>query len=313
MIPLIALAAGFAWWLTGGRYVTTDNAYVGADKSLITPQVTGAIVGIHVVEGQKVKVGDPLFDIDPEALRDRARARQGPARRGQGRLRQPQVVLREQSGPDQDGRGRGQGPARPTTTARTTWRRAARAPASTATPRSPPSSRPSRSSSSSATSRPPPWSSSAAASTPRSTSSPNTSRRRRGSTTPSETCATPRSLVADRRRGDAGAPDRAWPRRAGGPAGVRGRRRQGPVGRRQSQGIGHDLRPRGPAGERHHRRLPRQGIGKERSARSLRAPARSSRSCRRRTRAATGSRSSSACRCASASAPTRTPRTCAPA
>ena len=75
MIPLIALAAGFGWWLTGGRYVTTDNAYIGADKSLITPQVTGAIVAIHVVEGQKVKVGDPLFDIDPQALRDRARPR----------------------------------------------------------------------------------------------------------------------------------------------------------------------------------------------------------------------------------------------
>ncbi|HXZ18264.1 MAG TPA: HlyD family secretion protein, partial [Roseiarcus sp.] len=66
VIPLIALAAGFGWWLTGGHYVTTDNAYVGADKSLITPQVTGAIVAVHVVEGQKVKAGDPLFDIDPE-------------------------------------------------------------------------------------------------------------------------------------------------------------------------------------------------------------------------------------------------------
>ena len=64
VIPLIALAAGFGWWLTGGRYVTTDNAYLGADKSLITPQVTGAIVAVHVIEGQKVKVGDPLFDID---------------------------------------------------------------------------------------------------------------------------------------------------------------------------------------------------------------------------------------------------------
>ncbi len=66
VIPLLALAAGFGWWLTGGRYVTTDNAYVGADKSLITPQVTGPIVAVHVVEGQKVKVGDPLFDIDPK-------------------------------------------------------------------------------------------------------------------------------------------------------------------------------------------------------------------------------------------------------
>ena len=64
VIPVVALAVGFTWWLNSGRYVSTDNAYVGADKSLITPQVTGAIVAVHVVEGQKVKVGDPLFDID---------------------------------------------------------------------------------------------------------------------------------------------------------------------------------------------------------------------------------------------------------
>ena len=66
VIPLVALALGFGWWLSSGRYVSTDNAYVGADKSLITPQVTGAITAVHVTEGQKVKVGDPLFDIDPQ-------------------------------------------------------------------------------------------------------------------------------------------------------------------------------------------------------------------------------------------------------
>jgi membrane fusion protein (multidrug efflux system) len=66
VVPLIAHAVGFGWWLSSGRYVTTDNSYVGADKSLITPQVTGAIVAVQVVEGQKVKVGDPLFDIDPK-------------------------------------------------------------------------------------------------------------------------------------------------------------------------------------------------------------------------------------------------------
>ncbi len=66
VIPLLALALGFVWWLHSGRYVTTDNAYVGSDKVLITPQVSGAIVAVHVIEGQKVKVGDPLFDIDPQ-------------------------------------------------------------------------------------------------------------------------------------------------------------------------------------------------------------------------------------------------------
>jgi membrane fusion protein, multidrug efflux system len=65
VVPLLALALGFSWWLHGGRYVATDNAYVGSDKVLITPQVSGPIVAVHVIEGQKVKAGDPLFDLDP--------------------------------------------------------------------------------------------------------------------------------------------------------------------------------------------------------------------------------------------------------
>ena len=69
VVPLIALALGGVWWLNAGRYVTTDNSYVGSQKVLITPQVTGPIVAVHVVEGQKVKTGDPLFDIDPEPYR----------------------------------------------------------------------------------------------------------------------------------------------------------------------------------------------------------------------------------------------------
>ncbi len=69
VVPLAALALGLLWWLSGGRYVSTDNAYVGADKVLITPQVTGPIVAVHVIEGQRVAVGDPLFDIDPEPYR----------------------------------------------------------------------------------------------------------------------------------------------------------------------------------------------------------------------------------------------------
>ena len=66
VVPVAAVILGGAWWLSGGRYVSTDNAYVGADKSLITPQVSGAIVAIHVREGQHVEAGAPLFDIDPE-------------------------------------------------------------------------------------------------------------------------------------------------------------------------------------------------------------------------------------------------------
>jgi membrane fusion protein (multidrug efflux system) len=65
----LALAGGFYWWLAGGRYVSTDNAYVGAEKVLITPQIAGAILHVDVIEGQHVNVGDKLFEIDPAPYR----------------------------------------------------------------------------------------------------------------------------------------------------------------------------------------------------------------------------------------------------
>jgi len=65
VLPLIALAAGLAFYLSGGRYVTTDDAYVGAQKVLITPDISGKIISVAVKEGQTVTTGDIMFQIDP--------------------------------------------------------------------------------------------------------------------------------------------------------------------------------------------------------------------------------------------------------
>src|SRR4051794_4742721 len=64
VLPLVAAIAGFTFYLNGGRYVTTDDAYVGAQKVLITPDVAGKIVSVAVKEGQQVATGDVLFQID---------------------------------------------------------------------------------------------------------------------------------------------------------------------------------------------------------------------------------------------------------
>jgi membrane fusion protein (multidrug efflux system) len=65
VLPLVALIAGLGFYLNGGRYVTTDDAYVGAQKVLITSDVSGKIISVAVKEGQRVKTGDTLFQIDP--------------------------------------------------------------------------------------------------------------------------------------------------------------------------------------------------------------------------------------------------------
>src|SRR5712672_696746 len=65
VLPLVTTVAGIVFYLNGGRYVTTDDAYVGAQKVLITPDISGKIEKVVVREGQSVKQGDVLFEIDP--------------------------------------------------------------------------------------------------------------------------------------------------------------------------------------------------------------------------------------------------------
>ena len=65
VLPLLALAGGLIFYLNGGRYVTTDDAYVGAQKVLITPDISGKIINVAVKEGQTVSTGDIMFQIDP--------------------------------------------------------------------------------------------------------------------------------------------------------------------------------------------------------------------------------------------------------
>jgi membrane fusion protein, multidrug efflux system len=69
VLPLVALVAGTVFYLNGGRYVTTDDAYVGAQKVLVTPDISGKIEKVVVREGQQVNEGDVLFEIDPVPFR----------------------------------------------------------------------------------------------------------------------------------------------------------------------------------------------------------------------------------------------------
>ena len=69
VLPVIAVIGGLVFYLNGGRYVTTDDAYVGAQKVLITPDISGKIISVAVKEGQLVTTGDVMFQIDPVPFR----------------------------------------------------------------------------------------------------------------------------------------------------------------------------------------------------------------------------------------------------
>ena len=77
-IPALAIIVGGGIYLMGGRYISTDNAYVGAQKVLITPDISGKVVNVAVKEGQQVKLGDVLLSLDAQPYQlalDQAKAK----------------------------------------------------------------------------------------------------------------------------------------------------------------------------------------------------------------------------------------------
>ena len=63
-VPAIAVAAGLALWLQGGRFEETENAYVKAHMIAVTADVSGRVVEVGVRDNEPVAAGALLFRID---------------------------------------------------------------------------------------------------------------------------------------------------------------------------------------------------------------------------------------------------------
>ena len=66
ILPLVVAVIGLIFYMKGGRYISTENAYVKADVIAVSSQVAGAVVDRAVQENQLVKAGQLLFSIDDE-------------------------------------------------------------------------------------------------------------------------------------------------------------------------------------------------------------------------------------------------------
>jgi membrane fusion protein, multidrug efflux system len=66
---VVAAAGSLAFWLHGGRTVSIDNAYVRADKLVLSTDVSGLIAEVPVHEGQEVHRGDVVFRLDDRQFR----------------------------------------------------------------------------------------------------------------------------------------------------------------------------------------------------------------------------------------------------
>ncbi|PZO63375.1 MAG: HlyD family secretion protein [Paracoccus denitrificans] len=68
-VPLILILAGLYFWLSGGRYESTENAQLHQARMLIASDLSGRIADVPIADNQHVKAGDILFKLDDQPWR----------------------------------------------------------------------------------------------------------------------------------------------------------------------------------------------------------------------------------------------------
>ncbi|MEE2803401.1 MAG: HlyD family secretion protein [Pseudomonadota bacterium] len=64
VVPLVALTVMLYIYVTGGRYVVTENAYVKSNVVTISSDVSGRVIAVTAEEHQSVRKGEVLFRLD---------------------------------------------------------------------------------------------------------------------------------------------------------------------------------------------------------------------------------------------------------
>ena len=83
LAPVVAVIAALFFYLHGGRYQSTDNAYIQTARVAVSANVSGRVIAVEVVNNQQVHTGDVLFRLDPapfQATVDEAQAKLAAAR-----------------------------------------------------------------------------------------------------------------------------------------------------------------------------------------------------------------------------------------
>src|SRR5471030_1788914 len=62
----VVIVGSLAFWITGGRVMSIDNAYVRSAKEALSTDVSGIVAQVPVREGQRIKKGEVLLRLDPK-------------------------------------------------------------------------------------------------------------------------------------------------------------------------------------------------------------------------------------------------------
>jgi membrane fusion protein (multidrug efflux system) len=67
--PIVVLIAASWWYLTSGRWVSTDDAYVQAARTMVSTDISGRVVKVAVHDNERITQGQLLFQLDDRPYR----------------------------------------------------------------------------------------------------------------------------------------------------------------------------------------------------------------------------------------------------
>jgi membrane fusion protein (multidrug efflux system) len=90
IVAAVALIAGIYFVYQYLTYVETDNAQVEAHSVMLAPKVGGFVTAVHVTEGQKVKSGEVLVELEPRDFENALKQAQAELASADARLSEAQ-------------------------------------------------------------------------------------------------------------------------------------------------------------------------------------------------------------------------------
>ena len=94
--PLLIAAVVIYFVMTGGRFQSTDNAYVQIAKAPVAPSIAGRVTEVLVRENQFVRRGQPLFRLDSREMQTAAEAASAQAASAELQLNAQRSAYRQQ-------------------------------------------------------------------------------------------------------------------------------------------------------------------------------------------------------------------------
>jgi membrane fusion protein (multidrug efflux system) len=91
IVLLVGGAVGIRYWLYARSHETTDDAFIDAHVTPVSPKVSGYVAKIHVQANQQVKKGDLLLEIDPRDYESRLDQAKAALAAGEARLKEAQT------------------------------------------------------------------------------------------------------------------------------------------------------------------------------------------------------------------------------